>query len=44
MEGRKAELLQRIESDREVQLDFFRRYRSSPFCTCASCAMSSTAG
>jgi hypothetical protein len=25
MEGRKAELLQRIEGDREVLLDFFRR-------------------
>ena len=26
MEGRKAELLQRIENDREVMLDFFRRF------------------
>ena len=25
MEGRKAELLQRIESDQDVLLDFFRR-------------------
>jgi hypothetical protein len=30
MEGRKAELLQRIESDREVLLDFFRRFICSP--------------
>ena len=26
MEGRKAELLHRIEGDREVLLDFFRRF------------------
>ena len=30
MEGRKAELLQRIESDREVLLDFFRRFIRCP--------------
>jgi succinyl-diaminopimelate desuccinylase len=30
MEGRKAELLQRVESDREVLLDFFRRFIPCP--------------
>jgi succinyl-diaminopimelate desuccinylase len=30
MEGRKAELLQRIESDREVLLDFFRHFIRCP--------------
>jgi succinyl-diaminopimelate desuccinylase len=30
MEGRKAELLQRIEADREVLLDFFRRFIRCP--------------
>ena len=30
MEGRRAELLQRIESDREVLLDFFRRFIRCP--------------
>src|SRR5262245_18920991 len=30
MDGRKAELLQRVESDREVQLDFFRSF----ICAC----------
>ena len=30
MEGHKAELLQRIESDREVLLDFFRRFIRYP--------------
>jgi len=30
MGGRKAELLQRIESDREVLLDFFRRFIRCP--------------
>ena len=30
MQGRKAELLQRIESDREVLLDFFRRFIRCP--------------
>jgi succinyl-diaminopimelate desuccinylase len=30
MEGRKAELLQRVESDREVLLDFFRRFIRCP--------------
>ena len=30
MEGRKAELLQRIERDREVLLDFFRRFIRCP--------------
>ena len=30
MESRKAELLERIESDREVLLDFFRRFIRCP--------------
>ena len=30
MEGRKAKLLQRVESDREVLLDFFRQFIRCP--------------
>jgi hypothetical protein len=30
MEGRKTELLQRIESDQDVLLDFFRRFIRCP--------------